>query len=57
MEYKSNNSCISKTHILSFMTPTFFAHFERDTPSISSKMSKNGGALKMNKVALGPLDQ
>ena len=30
MVYKSNNSCISKTHILSFMTPTLFARFLRD---------------------------
>ena len=47
MVYKINKSCISKTNILSFMTPTLFARFLRDTLSIS----KRGGHKKI-KVAL-----
>ena len=43
MVYKINKSCISKTNILSFMTPTLFARFLRDTLSIS----KRGGHKKI----------
>ena len=43
---KANNSCKSKTHILSFLTPTLFARLLGDTLPISFKIRKKGRGQK-----------
>jgi hypothetical protein len=53
MVYKSNISCLPKTHILCFMTPPLFTRFFKEIRSLSPlKCAKRGGAEKVKYVFL-----